>query len=66
MINPGDVEILLAEDSAIQAEILRRKLVQEGYQVSVAGNGAKALAMVRKAKQNGRSQVQVMAQDHGL
>ncbi len=50
MINPGDVDILLVEDSAMQVEILRRKLVQEGYQVSVAENGAKALEMVRKAK----------------
>ncbi len=50
MINPGDVEILLVEDSAIQAKILQRKLVQEGYRVSVAGNGAKALAIIHKAK----------------
>jgi diguanylate cyclase (GGDEF)-like protein/PAS domain S-box-containing protein len=50
IINPGEVDILVVEDSAIQAEILRRTLVKEGYQVAVAGNGANALAMIRKKK----------------
>lgn len=50
MINPGDYEILVVEDSAIQAELLRRRLAEEGYKVSVAENGVKALAMIRKKK----------------
>ena len=50
MIDRQNVEILVVEDSALQAEILRRKLVDEGYQVTVAGDGAKALVMIRKRK----------------
>jgi len=50
MKNQSAVEILVVEDSAIQAEVLRRKLVREGYQVAVAENGAQALAKVRKTK----------------
>ncbi len=50
MIDRQNVEILVVEDSALQAEILRRKLVDEGYQVTVVGDGAKALVMIRKKK----------------
>lgn len=47
MINPNDYNILVVEDSAIQAEVLRRALAAEGYQVSVVENGAKALDIIR-------------------
>jgi diguanylate cyclase (GGDEF)-like protein/PAS domain S-box-containing protein len=50
MITPREVEILIVEDSAMQAKILQRKLVQVGYQVAVAGNGARALTIIRQAK----------------
>lgn len=50
MINPYEYSILIVEDSAIQAEMLRRALDAEGYRVLVAGNGAKALEMTRTAK----------------
>lgn len=39
--------ILIAEDSRIQAEMLRQLLVDTGYQVRVACNGAQALQMAR-------------------
>jgi diguanylate cyclase (GGDEF)-like protein/PAS domain S-box-containing protein len=48
MTNRPNLEILVVEDSAPKAEILCGKLVQEGYQVAVAENGAQALAMIRK------------------
>jgi signal transduction histidine kinase len=38
------IRILIAEDSAVQAETLRRVLAREGYIVSVARNGAEGLA----------------------
>jgi signal transduction histidine kinase len=38
------IRILIAEDSAVQAETLRRVLAREGYIVSVAKNGAEGLA----------------------
>ena len=37
-------KILIVEDSAIQAEMLRRILVQHGYTVTWAKNGAEGLA----------------------
>ena len=42
------IRILIAEDSAIQAEALRRVLAREGYTVSVAKNGAEGLAKARE------------------
>lgn len=50
MINPGDFRILVVEDSAVQAEILRRILAEQGYQVSVAENGSKALEQIRETR----------------
>jgi diguanylate cyclase (GGDEF)-like protein/PAS domain S-box-containing protein len=50
MKNRSAVEILVVEDNAVQAKVLRRKLVRQGYQVAVAENGAQALAKVRKTK----------------
>jgi hypothetical protein len=42
--------ILIVEDSAIQAESLRRLLVADGYSVVVAGDGADGLALARDRK----------------
>ena len=42
------IEILIVEDSAIQAELLRRTLTHHGYTVVVAQHGAHALEIVRK------------------
>lgn len=39
--------ILVVEDSAVQAELLNYNLVQAGYAVDVATNGAEGLAMAR-------------------
>ena len=40
--------ILIVEDSMIQAELLRRILVQQGYRVTLAKDGAEGLAAARK------------------
>lgn len=40
--------ILIVEDSAIQAELLRRLLVSEGYEVFVARDGAEGLEAAQK------------------
>jgi CheY-like chemotaxis protein len=50
MKNRSAVGILVVEDRAFQAEVLRRKLLREGYQVAVAENNAQALDKVRKIK----------------
>ena len=42
------ISIVIVEDSATQAESLRRMLVKEGYAVSVARNGIEGLAMVKE------------------
>ena len=48
---PGsEVDILIVEDSAIQATLLKRTLVQQGYVVTVAKDGAEGLAMMRARK----------------
>jgi len=44
------VEILVAEDSAIQAELLRRTLAGEGYAVRLARDGATALSLAQAQK----------------
>lgn len=44
--------ILIVEDSAIQAEMLRRLLVREGYEAVVAGDGAEGLEDAQKQKPN--------------
>ena len=41
------VEILIVEDSPVEAEILRRILVRAGYRVAVAKNGEEGLQAVR-------------------
>jgi diguanylate cyclase (GGDEF)-like protein len=43
-------EILIVEDSATQAEMLRRLLVKEGYEVVVANNGAEGLERLQQQK----------------
>jgi signal transduction histidine kinase len=40
--------ILIVEDSMTQAELLRRMLVQQGYRVTVAKDGAEGLAAARE------------------
>jgi len=42
------VEILVVEDSAIQAELLRRTLTHHGYTVTLAHHGAHALEIARQ------------------
>ncbi len=41
-------EILIVEDSPVQAELLRRLLTGEGYVVSIAGNGHEGLAVIKE------------------
>ena len=41
-------KLLVVEDSATQAELLQRLLVNEGYLVTVAGNGREGLARTRE------------------
>jgi sigma-B regulation protein RsbU (phosphoserine phosphatase) len=44
------VSVLIAEDSRIQAQILAKKLVEAGFDVRVAENGAVALESIRAAR----------------
>jgi signal transduction histidine kinase len=44
------VDILIAEDSPTQAEMLRHLLAERGYNVMVAANGKEALAAARQRK----------------
>lgn len=46
----ADIEILIAEDSATQAELLGFLLRGQNYRVSIASNGVKALAAARARK----------------
>src|SRR5689334_21175170 len=46
----GPLEILIAEDSATQAEQLRHLLEQHGYIVTAAANGRQALEAARQRK----------------
>ncbi len=41
--------MVIAEDSRIQAKILQKHLVEAGYQVRVAPNGAEALKLIQEA-----------------
>ncbi|MBF0565674.1 MAG: PAS domain S-box protein [Nitrospirae bacterium] len=40
-------EVLIVEDSPIQAEMLRRALVREGYSITVARNGVEGLSVLK-------------------
>jgi two-component system sensor histidine kinase/response regulator len=46
----SDIEILIVEDSPTQAKELRYTLERHGFVVRVAGNGGKALSMIRERK----------------
>ncbi|MFN0053826.1 MAG: SpoIIE family protein phosphatase [Planctomycetales bacterium] len=48
-VAPGTIA-LIAEDSRIQAKILESRLIQAGYTVRVAGDGAAAIEMARREK----------------
>lgn len=41
--------ILIVEDSRIQAEMLRRVLVEEGHQINIGRDGAEGLELARAA-----------------
>ncbi len=41
--SPGSIHILVVEDSAMQAQLLKRTLVHQGYAVTIARNGAEGL-----------------------
>ncbi|MCD6233006.1 response regulator [bacterium] len=43
-------KILIAEDEEILYSLLKQKLVQQGYEVSVVKNGKEALEQMRKEK----------------
>ncbi len=45
--DPQSSEILIVEDSALEAELLRRILVRAGYTVSMARNGEEGLQLAR-------------------
>jgi len=45
-----DIDVMIAEDSPIQAEILRRRLSEHGFTVRVGVNGADALEQIRALK----------------
>ncbi len=47
-IGSPPISVLVVEDSLLQAELLRRILVREGYRVTLAKNGADGLAAARK------------------
>ena len=42
------IDVVVAEDSGIQAKILRKRLVEAGYEVRVGNNGAEALELIRE------------------
>jgi len=46
----SELTILIAEDSAVQSESLRRLLVSDGYAVIVARNGAEGLLKAKESK----------------
>ncbi len=47
---PGAVSILIAEDTKIQAKMLEKTLLDRGYDVRVAENGATALEKIREQR----------------
>ena len=47
---PGGVDVLIAEDSRMQARILQRALTEAGHAVRWAENGAAALALARERR----------------
>jgi PAS domain S-box-containing protein len=49
-VNAPDKTVLIAEDSPVQAELLRRVLAEAGYAVIVARDGAEALAKAKASR----------------
>ncbi|MBI4949737.1 MAG: EAL domain-containing protein [Deltaproteobacteria bacterium] len=47
--HPG-AEILIIEDSAVQAEVLKKTLTMAGYEAAVARDGFRALEMIRQRR----------------
>jgi len=45
---PSNFNILIVEDSPILAEMLRRALTREGYQIVCAKNGEEGLAVFKQ------------------
>lgn len=45
-------KILIVEDEEIILDLLQKKLSQEGYEISVAKDGAEGLKLMREAKPN--------------
>ena len=43
-------KILLVEDEEIMINLLQKKLIQEGYEVSIARNGEEGLNMMKEVK----------------
>jgi sigma-B regulation protein RsbU (phosphoserine phosphatase) len=46
--NAGKTEVVVAEDSPLQAKMLRKRLVEAGYEVRVGKNGQEALELIRE------------------
>lgn len=46
--NASKTEVVVAEDSGIQAKMLRKRLVEAGYDVRVGVNGLEALELIRE------------------
>ena len=44
------IDVMIAEDSPIQAEILRRRLTEQSFQVRIGRDGADALTQIRAQK----------------
>jgi sigma-B regulation protein RsbU (phosphoserine phosphatase) len=49
-VNPTGVDVLIAEDSRMQAKMLQRRLLDAGHTVRWGENGALALAMARERR----------------
>lgn len=47
--SPHPVQVVIAEDSRIQAKILQKHLVEAGYEVRVASHGAAALELIQQS-----------------
>lgn len=43
-------KVLLVEDEEIMINLLQKKLIQEGYEVSIARNGEEGLSMIKEVK----------------
>ncbi len=48
MTDPKEIKILIVEDDKFLRELLIRKLKGEGFIISIAPDGGKALAMIKK------------------